>query len=425
VTGSASSEDELSAGVPAIVAGADKVGGPSAELYGGAVTCVAEPRDGRGEGMLPHAAIWAGIWLPWAVKQAAKRPATAARTWPSRERSRPGASIRRHLPLRPGATTGHLRSRDFGTSVWCVTRVHLCTAAGSACTHNISLGAATCARVRRCAQSAFAGAVLAHASARAPGQLRRGVEGIDFLGCHLRKRRSRRYPRMWYLYRWPSRRAMAAIRGKIRQRIDRRYAPLPLEQVGRQPQPRAARLGRVFRHGNSSQQCAAIDSYMRLRLATLASVKPGRPRRNWTTRYNYAWSQRLGVHDGCGSGCRSAGERSRASSTRPLAVVVSGDGRREPVRWSTRSTLAAGIASRPPDRRVQSVPVAMSVASVRVRPPHPVAARAGEHHDGVATVAISSAVSARLCPACSIIWYRLGPSPPRRGRPPRLGRGHR
>jgi hypothetical protein len=35
--------------------------------------------------------------------------------------------------------------------------------------------------------------------------------------------------------------------------------------------------------------------YVRLRLARLASVKHGRSGRNWTTRYNYAWSQRLGV----------------------------------------------------------------------------------------------------------------------------------
>jgi hypothetical protein len=64
---------------------------------------------------------------------------------------------------------------------------------------------------------------------------------------------------------------------------------------GHQPQPRAARLGHYFRYGNSSRQFMAIDSYVRLRLARLASVKHGRPGRNWTTRYNYAWSQRLGV----------------------------------------------------------------------------------------------------------------------------------
>ena len=54
--------------------------------------------------------------------------------------------------------------------------------------------------------------------------------------------------------------------------------------------------GNYFRYGNSSRQFHAIDSYVRMRLARLASVKHGRPGRSWTTRYNYAWSKRLGVH---------------------------------------------------------------------------------------------------------------------------------
>jgi group II intron reverse transcriptase/maturase len=126
--------------------------------------------------------------------------------------------------------------------------------------------------------------------------LRRGAEGFDFLGFHLRKRQSRRYPGKWYLHRWPSRRAMAAIRGKIRQRTDRRHAPLPIREVVINLNRVLRGWGEYFRYGNSSRQFAAVDSYVRLRLATLASVKHGRPGRNWTTVYNYAWSQRLGVH---------------------------------------------------------------------------------------------------------------------------------
>ena len=126
--------------------------------------------------------------------------------------------------------------------------------------------------------------------------LRRGAEGFDFLGFHLRRRESPRRPGKWYLYRWPSRRAMAAIRGKIRQRTDRRHAPLPISDVVVNLNRVLRGWGNYFRYGNSARQFAAVDSYVRLRLARLASVKHGRPGRNWTTTYNYAWAARLGVH---------------------------------------------------------------------------------------------------------------------------------
>jgi RNA-directed DNA polymerase len=124
--------------------------------------------------------------------------------------------------------------------------------------------------------------------------LRKGAEGFDFLGFHLRKCESRRGK--WWLLRWPSRRAMASIRAKVRQRTDRRLAPLPMNEVVVNLNRVLRGWGNYFRHGNSSRQFAAVDSYVRLRLARLASVKHGRPGRNWTTTYNYAWATRLGVH---------------------------------------------------------------------------------------------------------------------------------
>lgn len=88
---------------------------------------------------------------------------------------------------------------------------------------------------------------------------------------------------------------MAAIRAKVRERTARHHAHLPLEQV-------VTVLNRVLRgwsnyfpYGNSSRKFHTVDSYVRRRLARLASVKHGRSGRNWTTRCNYAWAQRLGV----------------------------------------------------------------------------------------------------------------------------------
>ena len=45
--------------------------------------------------------------------------------------------------------------------------------------------------------------------------LREGADGFDFLGFHLRLVKSRRYGR-WHFQRWPSGRAMASIRTKVK-----------------------------------------------------------------------------------------------------------------------------------------------------------------------------------------------------------------
>ena len=125
--------------------------------------------------------------------------------------------------------------------------------------------------------------------------LHKGAEGFDFLGFHLRKCESWRRRGKWWLLRWPSQRAMAAIRAKVRQRTARYHAHLSLRQVVEDLNRVLRGWGNYFRYGNSSRQFTAVDSYVRMSLAKFASVKHGRAGRNWTTTYNYAWSQRLGV----------------------------------------------------------------------------------------------------------------------------------
>lgn len=125
--------------------------------------------------------------------------------------------------------------------------------------------------------------------------LHKGAEGFDFLGFHLRKCESWRRPGKWWLLRWPSKRAMAAIRAKVRARTTRSHAHLPMQEVVARLNLVLRGWGNYFRYGNSSRQFSAVDSYVRMRLAQLASTKHGRQGRNWTTRYNYAWSKRLGV----------------------------------------------------------------------------------------------------------------------------------
>jgi group II intron reverse transcriptase/maturase len=127
-------------------------------------------------------------------------------------------------------------------------------------------------------------------------QLTRGKQGVDFLGFHLRKVESWRWPGHYYLQRWPSDRAMAAIRAKIREATDRRYVGLSVDTV-------VTNLNRVlrgwsayFRYGNSGRKFTVIDSYVHERLAIFASTKHGLPGRNWQRRFTWAWSGRLGVY---------------------------------------------------------------------------------------------------------------------------------
>ena len=126
--------------------------------------------------------------------------------------------------------------------------------------------------------------------------LLKGQEGFVFLGFEHRMRESRKWRGRWYLNRWPSPRAMASIRAKVKQRTARRFASLPLEAVVESLNPVLRGWGAYFRYGNSSQKFSAIDSYVHLRMATLASTKHGLHGRNWATRFTYGWMTDLEVY---------------------------------------------------------------------------------------------------------------------------------
>ena len=120
--------------------------------------------------------------------------------------------------------------------------------------------------------------------------------GARFLGFEQRMRESWKQPGRWYLQKWPSRQAMASIRGKIRERTDRRYARLPLEWAIEDLNRVLRGWGQYFRYGNSAAKFSHLDAYVNERLAILASAKHGLTGRNWVTRFNYQWLTRLGIH---------------------------------------------------------------------------------------------------------------------------------
>jgi RNA-directed DNA polymerase len=117
--------------------------------------------------------------------------------------------------------------------------------------------------------------------------LSRGREGFDFLGCHLRKRFSgprweRTRQRVYFLQRWPSRRAMARVRTRVRELTPRGRCHEDLRTVIADLNVVLRGWGAYFRTGNAAITFVQIDRYVGDRLRELrlkrhgSSLRPGR-----------------------------------------------------------------------------------------------------------------------------------------------------
>jgi RNA-directed DNA polymerase len=131
-----------------------------------------------------------------------------------------------------------------------------------------------------------------------------GKNGIDFLGCHLRKQfsgpvweKSGKRKRAYFLQRWPSTKSMQRIRQRVRDLT-------PKSRCHEDPRDTIARLnpvlrgwGQYFRTGNASDQFAEIDDYVAWRLKRMRIRRKGRhlaagEARQWKPRYFHT----LGLH---------------------------------------------------------------------------------------------------------------------------------
>jgi RNA-directed DNA polymerase len=120
--------------------------------------------------------------------------------------------------------------------------------------------------------------------------LRRGREGLDFLGCHFRARMS---GRLWeqrrivryYLQRWPSQAAMKRLRVKVRDRTGRRRAGVrDIRLLIEELNPLLRGWGNYFRSGNAAEKFRQVDRYVVERLRSLMVKKRGRNLRAGQTR---------------------------------------------------------------------------------------------------------------------------------------------
>ena len=126
--------------------------------------------------------------------------------------------------------------------------------------------------------------------------LTKGQDGFVFLGFEHRVRESGKHRGYWYLNKWPSPRAMASIRARVKQRTARNRASWPLDQVVADLNPVLRGWCAYFSVGNSSEKFSAVDDYVHLRMARLASTKHGLHGRNWATRFTYGWLTDLGIY---------------------------------------------------------------------------------------------------------------------------------
>jgi RNA-directed DNA polymerase len=106
--------------------------------------------------------------------------------------------------------------------------------------------------------------------------LRRGKESFVFLGCTIRKKRSiQRNPRMHFMQRWPSPKAMKRIRERVHELTDSRHSGKDVKQIIAKLNPVLRGWGNYFRTGNAERKFNQLDSYVWSRLTRWMTRRGG------------------------------------------------------------------------------------------------------------------------------------------------------
>jgi len=129
-----------------------------------------------------------------------------------------------------------------------------------------------------------------------------GKQGIDFLGCHLRKQFSgpvweKSRKRVYFLQRWPSTKSMKRVRQRVKNLTSKSRCHRDPRDVIAGLNPVLRGWGQYFRTGNAADKFSEIDKYVAWRLKRMRirrkgrHLKPGEARR-WNASYFHA----LGLH---------------------------------------------------------------------------------------------------------------------------------
>jgi group II intron reverse transcriptase/maturase len=133
-------------------------------------------------------------------------------------------------------------------------------------------------------------------------ELTDGLEGFDFLGCHLHKRMSGRLwqqkgLRRYYLQRWPSRKAMNRVRERVRELTPRGRCHQDVRSVIAELNPVLRGWGQYFQTGNAADHFTDVDDYVVKRLRSLRVKRAGRSlRAGQTQHWERHYFESLGLH---------------------------------------------------------------------------------------------------------------------------------
>ncbi|MGE0705590.1 MAG: group II intron maturase-specific domain-containing protein [Vicinamibacterales bacterium] len=109
-----------------------------------------------------------------------------------------------------------------------------------------------------------------------------GQQGFDFLGCTLRKRMSgpiweRERRRVYFLQREPSKRSIARVRQRVKQKTGRdRNGVKDVRVIIADLNPVLRGWGNYFKTGNAAKRFNQLDSYVWRRLQRFMKKRKGR-----------------------------------------------------------------------------------------------------------------------------------------------------
>lgn len=132
--------------------------------------------------------------------------------------------------------------------------------------------------------------------------LKGGLEGFDFLGCHLRQRMSGRLwqqkgLRRYYLHRWPSRKAMNRVRERVRELTPRRRCHQDVRSVIAELNLVLCGWGNYFQACNAANHFIDVDDYVAKRLKDLRCKRHGRDlSAAQAQRWDRDYFESLGLH---------------------------------------------------------------------------------------------------------------------------------
>jgi group II intron reverse transcriptase/maturase len=147
--------------------------------------------------------------------------------------------------------------------------------------------------------------------------LRRGKEGFTFLGCTIRKRRSiQRAPRLHFMQRWPSPKAMKRVRERIHELTDaKRSGVKDVKEVIASVNPMLRGWGNYFRTGTADREFNRIDSYVYYRILRWMHRRGGqRTRYRWDAWPRERLHEEMGLYRLRGTVCYPANAALRRPS---------------------------------------------------------------------------------------------------------------